>query len=206
MSSIEIMTRLQQWQFDSDMLADTLSTHLTLPFDNTLRMIMVNHIRKYYESNNIIDPIWGNYIRSICRTMDAWRTSPDPELNDLWHAKFEYLSAFYMEIGNVYSVHCHEPILSDIYKEKVDQAMDCLTGKGDVYPLVEMDANRLDITFAEASTNILEHRKRWLTVMTAIEEIRLKGTDAILSLEESEDLMDVCTQYTQEMQQMLTWT
>jgi hypothetical protein len=86
---------------------------------------------------------------------------------------------------------------SDVYKEKVDQAIDYLlqTEPIDIalFPLVRIDSEVYNISYQEAAENIIQQKKIWMQYTCSIEKLRLivkKEVDLAPSIEYIDNLIE----------------
>jgi len=171
------MTKLESWQIESSEKSHPYDAHIesviTQYITETVKDLMQSTPDLKYFSE------WGKYLERVTN-LGIWSDGPDAECNSRWNSQFQYVTALYYEIFSVYEKHSPPQHMADVYRSKLDQAIDYISGASVVCPLVSLDAEVHDIPEIQAATNILHRRKCWELKMTEVETLRVRGTKAIL--------------------------
>lgn len=189
------MSKLASWQINQDR-SSYQNDHIQL-FHFALRAdiinAMVQHIEQVYLNADNESDQWEEYVTSLhdqlqsgALSVDDLR-SPCDEFNHLWAFKKEALVELYNLVYGLYIQFSFDPFQLEIYREKVEQALDYISDKHESepelvdYPFIEVDSFAFDITPEEAAHKILKCRSDWVKRMAHIESIKIPVKRSILS-------------------------
>lgn len=124
-------------------------------------------------------------LRKVVLSQNVFSLPPsnDKEFDALWNLKSDCLKQLYTAIHWMMVQHSHDPYLADIYREKVDQALDWLSGVTNVIPpMIQIEMiNDSSTTVADTiANNIVSQRNTWLTRISSIEQTRLLSKREII--------------------------
>jgi hypothetical protein len=127
---------------------------------------------------------WKRFRFHACKYgFTAWDQSPDANFNKLFNVRANALQSLYMHVYTLMATFSYDPILSDIYREKYEQALShIITPKVPAPAMIRIESPRdqspaLLLTKAE---NIAKMREKWVTKISTIEGIRLQVKQTIL--------------------------
>ncbi len=106
-----------------------------------------------------------------------WTDCPDQDFKLVWKHKQARLHDLYNAIHNVYSCYVPNNYFADVYREKLEQALDILDESDtteDAVPLI-----RSADTVKSAET-VLVQRANWIRVITLLEDYRTVGKVGII--------------------------
>lgn len=106
-----------------------------------------------------------------------WNDCPDQDFKLIWKHKQARLHDLYNAIHNVYSCYVPNNYFADVYREKLEQALDVLDDSDcsdDAVPLIK-SSNTI-----ESANRVLVQRADWIRVLTLLEDYRTVGKSGII--------------------------
>lgn len=145
-------------------------------------------------------------LTSVDPKFEAWNASPDETFNILWSDKYAQLCRLYTMIHTLYVKYSYDPYQMEVYREKVEQAVDYLAeGQGELsnYPLLQADSEIYgDNDGLDTARRILSKRSEWIGRMADVERIRIPAKRDILKAGTRTDAVATAQIAIQKLQKM----
>ena len=151
--------------------------------DGTVMEVTMSPIVLHFEDGKVwVDVSTANPSPDVGWTLvhgqNTFKEPPDSEMK-FRKIKANALSVINTAASNALKKYRPDVGMSELYREKYEQAVDFLTNNESVqyshYPLLNVESRILEVSMKIIAENIIKRRSEWISKMTKIEELRLYG-------------------------------